>query len=1073
MAEHRRTAEQLGCQCEVCPLGDFWRKRNSFSPVLPEGSPDKAKLVVIGERPGPQEVKYGRPQIGTSGQLLERSVNRLGLLREDLYIDNAILCAVPGEDLEAFNSEYVSKINQTIKLKNRKLDKEHRIPRVPTPQEACRPHIRRLTDEAAKVNLPIIALGKLGWWSITGKNNAIEKVRGSFNTYVRIPEYITEAEGTETDTEEQARDLAALTTWASKRAGLLTEPTPTTDRLFGVLPRIKLSATINPAYALRKAAYRAVLERDLERVLRWHTATLRWADPTPSILSDHPTPAQLRDFLFGPLSEPDLVIPDPDDPSGGTPASWWSWDVECTREGEMLSKLRTIGIRNLRTNQSMIVPWISIDGKTGFAPSYGGTNLTLRNPLPPDRVEAVRHGVEWWSDGNFQGFHYTAEEGWEISNILRDFFRSRLRKKVGHYSGMYDGTVVERHLGVILEGGIDQILLMRIWNSELPRSLYFAGTMLTDVPSWKNAEDERSIANDPRTYRELATYNNVDLAVTGITGPVFVTHAVVNRKWPIAQLDHKVQSICREMRMTGMWVDEGVRARLEEESREKLAKERKVIAEIAGKVWAKKYEEAIREDASAAKRWRDFNPNSTAMLATLLYDDWKIPLTRLTASNKPSTDEDAIRIMLTTKGMIDGGAPNGEQRAFLNAVWRQRGFLKDLSTVILAYRKRSAGGLVFEDGVLRPGYGAHIPATGRMSSFDPNVQNVKLVLRKMIRPRPGHLFLMADYDQIELRMFSAMAGIKVYLDAFKDPEGDPHAVTAKLIYGDEFVQAIEEYKRIGKAATRYVSLRRFAKTFVYCVLYGGTEQTAYEAVSKATDPDTGELLFPNMTYHQVATCVRTWMRNAPEVQVYWDKVWKGCELNGYVEEPILGRRRDMPVFERNESLNLAIQGAAGIVMSQGLVRCREAFPPDYERGLGIVNQMHDAATIEVREEDAERLRPVMEECLTASYPDKVPGVTFTTKAKVCIDFAETDHRNAEAFAKTISKMEKAAAEVISIGSTRNQEKAQPMMARARTALEELRALTARGPEDREAQFELHAVESVIGKIRKAVEKVPA
>jgi DNA polymerase-1 len=449
------------------------------------------------------------------------------------------------------------------------------------------------------------------------------------------------------------------------------------------------------------------------------------------------------------------------------------------------------------------------------------------------------------------------------------------------------------------------------------------------------------------------------------TGPILLRHSQELGKWPLVVLDHKVEGICREMHQTGLYVHEPTRARLEEETRSKLARERDVIARVAGK---------------------DFNPNSPPQIGKLLYtpQGWSLPCPKLTATGQPSTDEDALRILLTTPGLL-----NDEQRRLVEALWRQRGFTKSISTTLLPFRRRSAGGIVWEDGVLRCGYGAHIPATGRMSSFKVNSQNIPLWLRAMIQPRPGHLFIMADYDQIELRIAAALAQVVLYLEAFSTPAGDPHAVTAKLIYGQEFTDAQTEYKRIGKAALKYVALRKFAKNFVYCMIYGGTEQTAYDTVSKATDPATGELLFPNMTYNQIAAAARTWLRNAPEIPLWWKRVWSDCERNGYVEEPIYGRRRHIPVFHPNDSINMEVQGAAAIIMSEGLISLREVFAPDIEAGLGIVNQMHDAATLEVPEDKAVWARQIMEERMTREYPDKIHGVRFTTKAVICTDFAET------------------------------------------------------------------------------------
>lgn len=1263
----------IGCRCDECPLGAWHRKRGTFQPVRPEG-PANAALVLIGEHPGTNEVRQGRPMIGPSGQLLERSLNRLGVVRSEVLLSNAILCAVPGDELDNFNSEVVGALNERVKEQNKGKPRDQRLPKVPTPQEACRPHVTRLVDAAADRKGLLVALGKLAYWSITGRRAKITKVRGSFGEYVRLLE--------------------------GPKAGGLVEPKVDIEALLGPQPRIRVVPSVNPAMAMREAPWREVLHRDLERALRWHRGGLQWEEP--KLVTINPSADFLGDWL-----------------SRGT---WWSWDLETTYGGELQNKLRTIGIYSIDRMEGVVIPWVSIDGKVGFADGdvegrdrYGGGTLTMSNPGPADWTESLRKiGREpipyegetpWWR--NFHQFHYSNWEGREIRRHLGTWFTNEKQWKVGHYAGYFDTRVVARHLGVPVVSGVDQILLARIWNSELPRSLYFVGTMLTDVPAWKAAEDDRKISHDPRSYRELAEYNNVDNAVVAKTAPVLIKTATDEAKWPIAQLDHRVEAICDEMRCAGLYVHEETRAELESEYRVKSTRERKIIAEIAGV---------------------EFNPGSTKQLGELLYDKWRLPIPLLTKRGKPSTSEDAIRILLTTPGPQGGRLLDGEKRTLVEALWRGRGWTKALSTVLVKLRRRSQGGVVYDDGILRPDYGSHIPATGRMSSggegalncfdgateiltergwfrFDelpkdvkcaqynkdtgevdfadplkyyeaqhtghmvhvesmqidlfmtpnhrcllrrvpthgggvedgpmvvveaddypdqgylqyhtgryaggpglfggsvpmlqlimaiqadgswsrertgvnislkkerkierlrmllaelgvkhtehkykngvirffwrwsenvelqrnvaatlgedklfgpwvlqlnreqldafveelwhwdgcftrksqysssdrrsadwaqaviaitghqrssmrlyhhnpkaqPNwvvdvstkaysrtanrkltrvpwddkvycvsmpqhyiivrrngkvmvtgqTQNIEALLRRIIRPRPGHVFIISDYDQIELRLMAGLAGVQSYLDAFARGD-DPHAVTALLIYGQLFQDAWDEYKKTHAKVSRYTNLRRFAKTFVYAVIYGGGEATVYENVSKATD-DQGNLLFPNMTFGQVAASVRNWMRNAPEVPLWWDKVWRFVELHGYVEEPILGRRRHMPVFLRNEALNMPVQGAAAIIMSEGLLRLRARFTPDLDLGIGIVNQMHDAVTVEVPEDQAEEAAKIVTETLTCEYPKAIPGIAFTSNAKVCLDFAETEVMGEEEFEGSLAKLMK-------------------------------------------------------------------
>lgn len=895
-----------GCRCDECPLGAYYRKRGVWAPVVPEG-PEDPKLILIGEEPGSQEVKFGRPMIGGSGQLLERDLNRLGYTRNEVYLDNALLCRPPGNDLVRFNTEFTAKINLKINEQNRGKPRSERLPRVPPPQVACRPHILEIANRAAQLGVPVITLGKLAYWAVTGRSSSVEKVRGSFGEFYRIN--------------------------FGPKEGNLAEVTPDSTNLVGDSSTVKVTATINPAYALRKPAYKDVLFRDLQRAVRWHNGKLEWNDPQRTLQSSHPTGEWLRDWL-----------------RRGT---WWAWDVETTYEGDLQNKLRTVGIYSIDRHESVIIPWVSIDGQTGFAPG-----MTLRAPHVTDRIHP---NAGWWDE--FRDYHYYEIEGRLIQQALWEWFENPNQWKIGHFSNYFDLSVMHRHLGRFQGNSlVDQILLSRIWNSEFKRSLYFVGTMLTDVPSWKAAEDERKIAKDPRTYEELAAYNVVDIAVTGKTGPILLKHA--QDQWPIAQLDHDVEAICREMHWTGLYVHEPRRAELEEVVRDKLKKERDIVLQVTGP---------------------NFNPDSTKQLGKLLYENWKLPIPLLTKTGKPSTSEDAIRILLTTPGLL-----SKEQSTMLSALWRGRGWAKELGTYLLNFRTKDKGGKVDLDGILRSDYGAHIPATGRISSSGAmNTQNIVKYLRSVIRPRPGHVFIISDYDQVELRLMSAAAQVSLYLEEFAKPgKPDPHAITALLVYGDKFKAELEHKKKTGEKTKMFSALRTFAKTFVYAVLYGGGVETVYDNVSKATDPDTGDLLFPNMGFMQVRACVESWKRNTPEVPRWWEETLRFAEIHGYVEEPILGRRRHMPELMRNEALNHPIQGGAGVLMGQGLQRLRRVFPPDFEQGLGIVNQMHDAVTIEVPESQAHAAAELTTELLTCEYPDRLPGMKFTTEAGAFMDWAE-------------------------------------------------------------------------------------
>lgn len=252
--------------------------------------------------------------------------------------------------------------------------------------------------------------------------------------------------------------------------------------------------------------------------------------------------------------------------------------------------------------------------------------------------------------------------------------------------------------------------------------------------------------------------------------------------------------------------------------------------------------------------------------------------------------------------------------------------------------------------VSMPGGTVVVRRNGKVS-LSGQSQNYESEVRKVFIPEDGHAFLMADFDQIELRLFAAMAKVKGYLDVFK-LNGDPHAITAILIYQDAFLRELiagfspeqrERYERLNvpekiAGSKKYNDLRTFAKTFVYCVIYGGTADTVYLSVSSATD-ENGKLMFPDMTRKEVDAAFKSFMRNAPEIPGFWQTLEDYGRAFHCVVEPIYGRRRDYLEFDRNGILNHPIQCVIGdtrVTTEHGLVPIRDLVGTRFKAWTGTV-----------------------------------------------------------------------------------------------------------------------------------------
>ena len=925
----------LGCRCDVCPLGQRLRRDFTWVPVPPERRKREGRLgriTALSTFPGGGETMLLRPLIGPAGQRWMQAMGAQRVPREEVTITNLLLCRPPGDDLRSFTAEVRREWKREIKRWKRAGSRGDAPAEPLDPMEACAPHLWGILWTETDHLLP---MGSEAANAMLNANKSIDKLRGGFYEVILV------------------RDPSGKV--ATFRRGEATEHLLTSGYEARV---VKVAPTISPAQPIHDPTYNRVLWRDIDRAARWWTNSLRWPIEN-RLLSTYPSAALVADFLSRPGP--------------------FAFDIETTKNGPLHSTLRCVGIYDMGTSEGLVIPWESLDGKVGLYPGERRYGWRL-----------MEHG-----EGEYMEGHYSPADASTIVTSLRNWLTGRMWGRpvelVGHNAILFDLSILERVLGLLHEPEYlahpdpifvyDGIFLARCEDSELDRSLYLRGTLEVDVPDWKGGgEEDEDIRVSPRTYDQLATYNHTDNLVTAETAKRLWPRVVNRRQAEVFDFDRRAARVAREMTHLGLRVNQSVRERLEREYVEKIKVSREKIAKLVGRV--------------------EFNPASTLQLGELLYEEMGLPIVRYTDTHAPSTDDDTLRDLMQHT--------SGDQRELLAAIRHDRQLNKMLGTSILPLRPwndlregssgKLVGGLVGPDGRVHPQYPIFVPATGRFSSKNPNSQNYPASLRVMFEPEDGHVYLMADFDQIELRLFAALAGVRGYLDVF-DQGGDPHAITAILIYQEAFRKELlagmtpeqrERYERTKvpdkvKGSKKYNLLRTFAKTFVYCVIYGGTDDTVYLSVSSATDPETGALLFPDMTRREVTAAYNAFLRNAPEITGYWRKLEQFGQENRFITEPVMGRRRDFPEYDRNGILNHPIQGAAAVIATRGLLSLRDYFIPDFTRRTGIVNQMHDAYTIEVPEAVAVEAKAAMEERVNMRF-DQVPGMLFSAEADVCVNW---------------------------------------------------------------------------------------
>jgi len=567
------------------------------------------------------------------------------------------------------------------------------------------------------------------------------------------------------------------------------------------------------------------------------------------------------------------------------------FDVETTFDDPTDSLLKCVGLSTER--EAMVVHLLSIEGGDGECV-----------PTP----------------------YYRATEEAEIREVLRFFFESDRWLKVGHNAGYFDALVIRHHFGVTPAPLVDTILLHRVVESELPHKLAYVGSVYTDVTSWKADHT----AKEATTDEALGIYCAIDCVVTARALPKLSDAARLRQQDGVAAWDHRVQAVCVGLHENGMLVD---RKRRDEESK-------RLGLSIAE--W--------REKTRIAAGRYDMNLNSTVQVRELLFDVWKLTPAEYTKLGDPSTSDESLRLLRTQN------RDNEQVVSFIDALRRFRTYSKEYGTYVrrmVPYGQPLDGhtfwsedeeedaerGLIMRDGRIRPDYNAHGTTSGRLSSSNPNAQNFPKHLRGMVHAQPGHVLIGADADQLELRIIASIAKMDRYLDVFSEG-GDPHALTASLMFGRNFDDAEH-------GGDQWTKLRNLAKGIKYASFYGSGDETVHGIVTSAEDKE-GKLLYPNLTVREIATLRRNWLKGIPQLARWWEDTLEEYRARGYLTDPVWGRRRDFLDGENfNEIVNFRVQSAGAHIIHESTFDLLRAIPfQKWGPGTGLVCQVHDALYVE-------------------------------------------------------------------------------------------------------------------------------
>ena len=369
-----------------------------------------------------------------------------------------------------------------------------------------------------------------------------------------------------------------------------------------------------------------------------------------------------------------------------------------------------------------------------------------------------------------------------------------------------------------------------------------------------------------------------------------------------------------------------------------------VMIDLEGFAELKKRFEGERrrlEKSIHAAAGQEFNINSPLQLREILFDKLQLPVLKKTASG-PSTDASVLQQL----------AEAGHELPLLLMEFREitklEGTYIDALPALLNPRTRR----------LHTTFNQAAAATGRLSSNDPNLQNIPIrtevgrEIRRMFIPRPGWRLVSADYSQIELRLLAHLSGDEAFVQAFR-AGGDIHRQTAALIF-DVPVDAVTP------------DMRGRAKTINFATIYGQGPHALSQQL-KITHAEAKEFI---ERYFQRFTGVRRYLDSSVEY----------ARTHGYVQT-IFGRRRYVPeVRERNFNIrsfgervaaNSPIQGSAADLIKIAMVRVADAIGKSRLESAMLL-QVHDELVFEAPEGEVEQLTALVKREMEGAATLAVP-----------------------------------------------------------------------------------------------------
>ena len=518
------------------------------------------------------------------------------------------------------------------------------------------------------------------------------------------------------------------------------------------------------------------------------------------------------------------------------------------------------------------------------------------------------------------------EEALKVVEIFKPLYESDKIMKIGQ-NIKYDYEVLTRY-GVTIQGKMfDTMIAHYLIQPELHHNMdYLAETLLGYQtihieellgPKGKKQKNMRDLSPTD-IYEYAAEDADITLRLKNVLEPRLKELGVEELFWNI---EMPLVRVLADMELNGVCLDT-----------EALQDTSKIFNERM-----REYEQEIYKEAS-----EEFNISSPKQVGDILFGKLQImDKPKKTKTGQYVTSEEVLQSLENKSPIV---------RNILN----YRGMKKLLSTYIDALPKL----INSRTGHIHTSFNQALTATGRLSSSDPNLQNIPVrtddgkEIRKCFIPEEGCLFFSADYSQIELRIMAHLSEDENMMEAFREGH-DIHRATAAKIWHEDIDKVTDAQRKKAKQAN-------------FGIIYG---ITTYGLAQRM-----------DISNAEAKDLIQDYFRTFPKVQAYMEHAKEVARAKGYAETLFHRRRYLADINSRNatvrgfaerNAINAPIQGTEADIIKVAMVRIWERFKKEGIRSKMIL-QVHDELNFSVYPEEREQVERIVIEEMQNAYPLNVP-----------------------------------------------------------------------------------------------------